>query len=89
MEEITARDGSSHVQEIIAESWRAVLDVPEVSDDDDFFELGGYSIAVTRISSYLRRELGVDIDILQFWDTPIFGDFRAAVESLVMKNQQI
>ncbi|WP_197321535.1 phosphopantetheine-binding protein [Saccharomonospora sp. NB11] len=66
--------------EVVAASWRTVLDVTEVHDDDDFFELGGNSIMVTRIVSYLRRELGVEVDMLQVWDTPTFGDFRAAVE---------
>ncbi|HWM06584.1 MAG TPA: acyl carrier protein [Actinophytocola sp.] len=69
--------------DVVVTAWQRVLDVPEVSDDDDFFELGGHSIMVTRIVSYLRRELGVEVDMLQVWDTPTFGEFRAAVEELV------
>ncbi len=64
---------------VIADSWRAVLDVPALTDDDDFFELGGDSIMVTRIVSYLRRELGVEVDMVQVWETPSFGEFRDAV----------
>ncbi|ALG08370.1 phosphopantetheine-binding protein [Kibdelosporangium phytohabitans] len=71
----------------IVASWQKVLDAPEVTDDDDFFELGGNSIMVTRIVSYLRRELGVEVDMLQVWDTPTFGEFRAAVEKLVEGNR--
>jgi len=78
---VSAKD--ARVAEIIAASWRTVLKVAAVADDDDFFELGGHSIAVTRIVSYLRRELGVEVDILQVFDTPVFADFRAAVESLL------
>ncbi|MFD7646083.1 phosphopantetheine-binding protein [Streptomyces albidoflavus] len=64
---------------VIAGSWCAVLDVPEVTEDDDFFELGGDSIMVTRIVSHLRRELGVEVDMVQVWETPAFGEFRDAV----------
>lgn len=65
--------------EAIAESWRAVLGVLEVGADDDFFELGGDSIMVTRIVSHLRRSLDIEVDMLQVWETPIFGEFRDAV----------
>ncbi|MDK0524157.1 phosphopantetheine-binding protein [Streptomyces sp. ML-6] len=64
---------------VIAGSWRAVLGVPALTEDDDFFELGGDSIMVTRIVSYLRRELGVEVDMVQVWETPLFGEFRDAV----------
>jgi acyl carrier protein len=73
----------SDVADAIVDSWRTVLDVSAVGDDDDFFELGGNSIMVTRIVSYLRRELGVEVDMLQVWDTPSFGEFRAVVEAQV------
>ncbi|MGV9678259.1 phosphopantetheine-binding protein [Nocardia sp. NPDC003482] len=72
--------------DIIAESWRKTLGVADVGDDDDFFELGGDSIMVTRIVSFLRRELGVEVDMLQVWDTPIFGEFREAVEQLLSQE---
>jgi acyl carrier protein len=64
---------------VIATSWSTVLEVPTVTEEDDFFELGGDSIMVTRIVSYLRRELGVEVDMVQVWETPLFGEFRDAV----------
>jgi acyl carrier protein len=65
--------------QVVADSWCVVLGVPSVAADDDFFELGGDSIMVTRIVSYLRRTLDIEVDMLQVWDTPVFGDFRDAV----------
>jgi len=76
------------VAEIVAASWRAVLTVPAVTDDADFFELGGNSICVTRIVSYLRRGLGVEVDMLQVWETPLFGEFRTAVESQLAEQAE-
>jgi acyl carrier protein len=78
----------SDVADAIVDSWRTVLDVSTVGDDDDFFELGGNSIMVTRIVSYLRRELGVEVDMLQVWDTPSFGEFRAVVEAQVREGAE-
>lgn len=76
----------SDVADVIVASWRTVLDVPAVEDGDDFFELGGNSIMVTRIVSYLRRELGVEVDMLQVWETPSFGEFRTVVEAQVSEG---
>jgi acyl carrier protein len=83
------RNGSHHAEtghadpvdpaEVIADSWRAVLGVPAVVAEDDFFELGGDSLMVNRIVSYLRRELAIEVDVLQVWETPVFGEFRDAV----------
>ncbi|GAA2613991.1 phosphopantetheine-binding protein [Streptomyces axinellae] len=78
-DEMTAAPADA--SEVIAGSWRAVLDVPALTEDDDFFELGGDSIMVTRIVSYLRRELGVEVDMVQVWETPLFGEFRDAVRA--------
>jgi acyl carrier protein len=72
--------------EVIADSWRAVLGVPAVAPDDDFFELGGDSLMVNRIVSYLRRELAIEVDVLQIWETPVFGEFRDAVTAQISQE---
>ncbi|OLF09654.1 hypothetical protein BLA60_17815 [Actinophytocola xinjiangensis] len=80
--------GDPDPAQVITDSWRTVLGVPTVVADDDFFELGGDSIMVTRIVSYLRRALDVEVDMLQVWDTPVFADFRDAVTALVNKGTE-
>jgi len=75
------------VLEIIATSWCAILGVPAVVADDDFFELGGDSILATRIASSLRRELAVEVDILLIWEVSRFGDFQAAVAAIAGKSE--
>ncbi|WP_251067967.1 non-ribosomal peptide synthetase, partial [Streptomyces sp. ISL-22] len=41
----------------LARIWSALLDVPDVTGDDDFFELGGDSIMVLELFARLRAEL--------------------------------
>jgi len=38
--------------------WQRVLDVREVGPDDDFFALGGHSVAAARLSALIEHELG-------------------------------
>ncbi|MEG8178096.1 hypothetical protein GZH49_06045 [Nocardia terpenica] len=80
--------GADAVTWHITESWRRALGVPEIADDDDFFELGGNSLLVTRIVSYLRRELQVEVEMLQVFDTSCFGEFRSVVEESVARSKE-
>jgi mycobactin peptide synthetase MbtE len=35
--------------------WMTVLDVPEINDTDDFFDLGGDSLVAARMTSLARK----------------------------------
>jgi acyl carrier protein len=74
--------GEDGVRDIAEMSWCRVLGVPAVAGDDDFFELGGDSILATRIASYLKRELAIEVDILLIWEASRFADFQAALAAI-------
>jgi hypothetical protein len=42
----------------VAEAWRDVLRVPHVGPDDDFLEIGGYSLLAAQIAARLTADLG-------------------------------
>ncbi|MEO8034703.1 MAG: amino acid adenylation domain-containing protein, partial [Acidobacteriota bacterium] len=49
-------DASTEAESAVVAAWQAVLRLPRVGVHDDFFELGGDSIASLRIASRLRQE---------------------------------
>src|SRR6185436_13560854 len=53
--------GPSHgiAVEDICKIWRDVLGAPEVGPDDEFFQLGGYSLAAVSLLSLVERAYGV------------------------------
>ncbi|WP_285581685.1 non-ribosomal peptide synthetase/type I polyketide synthase [Herbidospora sp. NBRC 101105] len=44
-------------EELVAEVWRSLLEVPRVSREDDFFALGGDSILILRVFARLAEHL--------------------------------
>lgn len=63
----------------IAQIWRNVLGLREVGVDDDFFELGGDSLAVEEVLAELQK-LGPDLPSAAFISTPTVAGLAAAVE---------
>lgn len=58
--------------------WAAALAKP-VSDDSDYFALGGHSFQALRIIAQLDAALGTRIPLVTIFDAPRFGDFAKAV----------
>ncbi|MEV6009052.1 amino acid adenylation domain-containing protein [Streptomyces sp. NPDC051976] len=53
-----------------------------VGRTDDFFALGGHSLAATRVVGRIRRELDVRVTVRELFDSPVLADFATAVDAL-------
>ncbi len=58
------------VEELLSEMWTEVLDVKQVSTDQNFFELGGHSLLATRVTARVREMFGVDLPVRSVFETP-------------------
>ncbi|MDL2078364.1 SDR family NAD(P)-dependent oxidoreductase [Streptomyces sp. GXMU-J15] len=57
-------------EETVAAVWRDILGLERVGVDDDFFVLGGHSLAAVRIGARVKDLLGVDLDLRAFFERP-------------------
>ena len=55
---------------LVAEVWSSVLDVPEVRSTDNFFEIGGNSLALAQVQAHLGEATGRTIPLIDLFQFP-------------------
>ena len=85
-----AEEKSSHAEDVIltlgteaaiAEIWREVLKVERVTRDDNFFALGGDSLAAAMTAARLAR-LGISVSLRAVFEHPDLNDLAAYIMGL-------
>ena len=72
------------VERGVAELWIEVLAAATVCVDDDFFGLGGHSLAAMQLVSRLRETFGVPVTLPELLERPGLRDQAALVEELLI-----
>lgn len=71
--------GLNPVERTIAEAWRELLGVEEIGTEDDFFALGGHSLAAVRLFARIRKQYAVDLPLATLFQAPTLGALAAVV----------
>ena len=72
----------STLEQTLAEIWTAVLGVPAVGAEDDFFDLGGNSLVAVQLVARVRSAVGVQVPMRTLFDAPTVAGMAARVEQL-------
>lgn len=65
----------------IARHWRRVLKRDNSSIVDNFFEIGGHSLAATELISLIRQEFGCDLPLKALFDAPTIEGLAALIDT--------
>ena len=68
------------IRTVLADAWREFLDVDQVSDDDNFLDIGGNSLAAMRVANRLRDKCGVEVTLSDVLGDQTFAVLVAIVE---------
>ncbi|WP_072805089.1 non-ribosomal peptide synthetase [Rhodococcoides yunnanense] len=75
------RAPTSDTEEVVTAIFSEVLGMETVGTDDDFFELGGNSLAAMRAVTLLRNSTGVDLPLQTFLADPVPLSIAALVDT--------
>jgi len=75
----------SSVEKVLADIWSDLLELEPIGVYDDFFELGGDSLMVTRAASRLRGTFQVELPISRLFEAPTIADLAVVIEKSPIK----
>ncbi|MCX6470066.1 MAG: amino acid adenylation domain-containing protein, partial [Corynebacteriales bacterium] len=78
----SARDPETPLERAIAHAFAEVLDLDRVGADDSFFDLGGNSLAATRVIARINENLNVRLGVRVLFESSTVADLAAAVAAL-------
>ena len=64
----------------IASVWQQILKMERIGVHDDFFDLGGHSLAAMRVVNRLRDSLSPSLNVLQIFEHPTVASLAEAID---------
>ena len=77
----------THVEEQLAQIWANLLGLKIVGVQDNFFNIGGHSLLLTRLVSEIRHLFEIEISIRTLFGHPMLADMALLIEEAIKKNQ--
>jgi amino acid adenylation domain-containing protein len=65
---------------LLADIWAEIFDLPDISRNDDFFNLGGDSLSGAIVAARIHAALGVELSLGEIADRPTISGLAALVD---------
>jgi amino acid adenylation domain-containing protein len=72
------------VENLLAETWNALLNLDKVGRTDDFFQVGGHSLLAAGLLSRIEAATGCRIPLHTLFDHPVLKDLALHVEDAIL-----
>jgi amino acid adenylation domain-containing protein len=70
----------NELEQQLAQIWCEVLQRPQISIHDNFFDLGGHSLATTRVASRIRTQLQIELSIQTLFERPTIAELAPVIQ---------
>ncbi len=72
------------IEELLAEIWKEVLRLKQVSVYDDFIALGGHSLAAIRVTTRINEEVEMNLPLNKIFELPTIASYSKYIEETIM-----
>jgi amino acid adenylation domain-containing protein len=76
----------TQTQKKIVDIWHSLLRIGGIGIEDDFFDLGGHSLAATALMQKLRTTFGVELKLASLFDSPTVAGLAEVVDILALTD---
>jgi amino acid adenylation domain-containing protein len=70
----------NEVERMLAEIWAEILSLDRVGVHDNFFDLGGHSLAATRVVSQVIKQFRLELPLQSLFQSPTVGEMAAVID---------
>ncbi len=70
----------NEIQEKMVKIWQEILGLKKIGIKENFFELGGDSLKMTQMTSRIREEFGVELELPILFENPVLKDLAEIIE---------
>jgi acyl-coenzyme A synthetase/AMP-(fatty) acid ligase/acyl carrier protein len=77
---------TSDAEVLLAQTWCDVLGLSRVGIHDNFFDLGGHSLMITRVLARLREALRIDLPMKAIFEAPTIAEFAILLENAMIEQ---
>ncbi|WP_156972529.1 AMP-binding protein, partial [Nitrosospira sp. NpAV] len=68
------------MEEVVADIWADVLGIGQVGRNDNFFALGGHSLAILQVQQKLQQNLSVSLPLRSYFENPLLTDLVSVIQ---------
>ena len=79
-------DPSGEFEQVLAKAWAEALGLKRICRDDNFFHLGGHSLAALKIAFKCQQEFHVDFPLQMFVQHPVLSEQAKRLEEMVVEQ---
>jgi amino acid adenylation domain-containing protein len=77
----------SELEELVANNWREILQIDNISVHDNFFTLGGHSLLAIQVVSRLQEAFNKEVPLRILFDAPTITELTLVCEKLLRDGQ--
>ncbi|MCT9127858.1 amino acid adenylation domain-containing protein, partial [Cupriavidus gilardii] len=71
----------NEIEALLAQVWQEVLGVEQVGIHDNFFDLGGHSLLVTRLAALVNARLSAAVPLRVYFESSTLAEMAASIEA--------